>query len=265
MLIVLSPAKTLDYTTPPPAADRKLPRFRREAGELVAQLRELTPSDLSGLMSISETLALQNAERYRRWSSRFTSRNSRPAIFAFDGDVYEGFDAWSLTPGQLARAEERIRILSGLYGLLRPLDLMQPYRLEMGTRLPNGRGKDLYGYWGATLAAQLARELKRDRYPVLVNLASEEYFKSVDLRALGRRVVQPVFEEFRDATKTAGAAPGGQWKVISFMAKRARGLMARHAVQAAIDDPEELKQFDRDGYRYDRSASTPDRWVFRRG
>lgn len=256
MLIVLSPAKTLDYTTPPPAAGHRLPQFRREAGELAAQLRELSPGDLAGLMSISAPLASQNAERYRRWSSRFTRSNSRQAIFAFDGDVYAGLDAWSLAPEHLARAEATIRILSGLYGLLRPLDLMQPYRLEMGTRLPNRRAKDLYGFWGSSIAAQLAKELRRDRYPVLVNLASEEYFKSVDCKALGRRVVQPVFEEYREATAS--------WKVISFMAKRARGLMARYAVQAQLEDPEALKLFDSDGYRYVGSASTADRWVFRR-
>jgi cytoplasmic iron level regulating protein YaaA (DUF328/UPF0246 family) len=277
MLIVLSPAKTLDYTTPPPPAERNLPRFRREAGELVASLRDLTPADLSQLMSISEALAVQNADRYQRWSSRFTTRNSRQAIFAFDGDVYEGLDAWSLTPQQISRAQARIRILSGLYGLLRPLDLMQPYRLEMGTRLANARGKDLYRYWGPTIAAQLARELAGDPHPVLVNLASEEYFKSVDLKALGRRVVQPVFEEWREASATrtatangraratAGMAGGdGQWKVISFHAKRARGLMARHAVENDIGDPEVLKRFDADGYRFMPSASTADRWVFRR-
>lgn len=255
MLFVLSPAKSLDYETPVPAdVVRTRPAFVAEATELVGILRAYSPQALAGLMDLSDALAGLNAARFGAWRPRFTESNSRPAVLAFDGDVYGGLQARGLSSDDLAWAQDHLAILSGLYGVLRPLDRMQPYRLEMGTRLPTPRGKDLYAYWGPRIAEHLNRRLAADRTPVLVNLASQEYFRAVDRRSLKARVVECVFEEQR----------AGGWKVISFSAKRARGLMARAAVLGRWMRPEQLRGFDAEGYRYDAGASEPDRLVFRR-
>ncbi|MGD9944245.1 MAG: peroxide stress protein YaaA [Burkholderiaceae bacterium] len=254
MLIVLSPAKTLDFETPPQTRSHSLPEFLDESALLISRLRRMPPVELASLMSISDSLAALNAARYAQWRPPFSPANAKQAVLAFNGDVYEGLDAPSLSERQLAWAQQHLRILSGLYGLLRPLDLMQPYRLEMGTRLANERGRNLYAFWGDRLARALAAELDAQRKPVLVNLASEEYFKSVPRDSLGHRVIQPVFQERR---------PGG-YKVISFAAKRARGRMARFAIEHRIADPLRLQQFDWDGYRYEPSASDDTEWVFRR-
>ena len=192
--------------------------------------------------------------RYGAWSTRFSTHNSRPAVLAFNGDVYEGLQARTLSPDDLAWAQRHLAILSGLYGVLRPLDRLQPYRLEMGTRLATPGAKDLYGYWGDTPARQLRRQLAGDPVPVVVNLASQEYFRAVRLPALRARVVECVFEE----------GQGGQWKVVSFFAKRARGLMARHAITGRIQSVEGLRAFDAEGYAYAPAVSAPDRLVFRR-
>lgn len=254
MLIVLSPAKTLDFETPPHVDPYTQPTFLAESRRLVDRLKGLDAAQLASLMSISDTLAALNVARYARWKRPFTPRNAKQAVLAFDGDVYDGLDARRLDARQLDWAHAHLRILSGLYGVLRPLDLMLPYRLEMGTRLANERGPDLYAFWGERIARSLDAELASHRHPVLVNLASVEYFRAVPRSAIGHPVIQPVFQESR----------GGGWKVISFAAKRARGRMARFAIEHRLDDPQQLKAFDEDGYRFAPAASTHETWVFRR-
>jgi cytoplasmic iron level regulating protein YaaA (DUF328/UPF0246 family) len=254
MLIVLSPAKTLDYTSPVPELPVSLPRFIAQSAALIKLLRQQSPAELASLMHISDKLATLNANRYAAWSKSFTADNSRPAILAFNGDVYEGLDAAHLKPRDLQWAQDHVALLSGLYGVLRPLDLMQPYRLEMGTRLPNPKGANLYAYWGSRIAKTLREQLEAQPHPVLINLASDEYFGAVDTKALALSVIQPVFQE----------SEAGGHKVISFYAKRARGLMARYAITHRIADPERLKAFNAEGYAYAPEASTATRWLFRR-
>jgi hypothetical protein len=226
-----------------------------QSAELIAQLRDQSPQQIAELMSLSDSLAGLNVARYQAWRRKPTEKNARQAVLAFNGDVYEGLDARSLGEDDLGWLQDHLCILSGLYGVLRPLDLMQPYRLEMGTRLANARGKDLYQFWRSEVAAYLNQRLKTDASPVVINLASQEYFKAVDLKALKARVVDCVFEEYR----------GGQYKIISFMAKRARGLMARYAVTQRLLTPTGLQGFDAEGYAFDAAASAPERLVFRRG
>ena len=254
MLIVLSPAKTLDYETPATTANHTQPEFIKHSAELIGILRQYSPAQLGNLMGISDPLAQLNAERFADWSNTFTTQNAKQAILAFNGDVYEGLDAASLNDEQLKYAQSQIRILSGLYGLLRPLDLMQPYRLEMGTRLTNERGANLYQFWGELLTDALRETLVAAKSAALVNLASEEYFKAVKQKQLPVPVVTPVFEDWK----------GNGYKVISFYAKRARGLMARHAVLNRIADPEKLKSFNAEGYQFDKTVSNATTWVFRR-
>ncbi len=257
MLFLLSPAKSLDYQSPLPrgvAARATEPLFVPRAAELIAQLARLTPPQVAQLMDLSDELAALNVGRYAAWSAQASDENSRPAALAFDGDVYGGLDAGTLKPAQLDWAQEHLVILSGLYGVLRPLDRLQPYRLEMGTRLANAAGKDLYAFWGDRLAAYLDDRLAGEAAPVVVNLASQEYFKAVDRRALGARVVDCVFEDWK----------GDRFKIISFFAKRARGLMARWAVQHKAATVAALQRFDLEGYAFDADASRPDKLVFRR-
>ena len=254
MLIVLSPAKTLDYETPTTTDVHTMPDFIPHSAELVEVLKKMPPAEIASLMQVSDTLAHLNAGRFASWSTSFTQENARQAVLAFNGDVYEGFDAPSLTEKQLAYAQSHLRILSGLYGVLRPLDLMQPYRLEMGTRLANARGKDLYAFWGNFVTEALNEELVSRNSAALVNLASEEYFKVVKPKLLKVPVITPVFEDWK----------GGKYKVISFFAKRARGLMARYAAVKGISQPENLKQFDLEGYAFEADASSERTWVFRR-
>lgn len=254
MLIVLSPAKTLDYETPPRTDSHSQPRFLRESRLLVRELATMPPAGIASLMGVSDQLAALNVARYAAWKTPFTARNARQAVLAFDGDVYDGLAARELDEDALQWAQAHLRILSGLYGLLRPLDLMQPYRLEMGTRLANPRGPNLYAFWADRIARALNAELRGLEHPVLVNLASQEYFGSVDPRVLRYPVVQPVFQERR----------ADRWRVISFNAKRARGRMARYAIDRRIVDPGQLKKFDLDGYRYVGAASDDTSWVFRR-
>jgi hypothetical protein len=256
LLMVLSPAKSLDYTTPPATAIATQPQFVQQAKVLVDGLRKQSPQQLSALMGISDKLAALNAARFAEWEPRFTPQDSKQAVLAFNGDVYEGLDAPSLSEADLQWAQQHLRVLSGLYGLLRPLDLMRPYRLEMGTAWPNAKGKDLYAYWGRLIAETLDAELATGKgEAVLVNLASDEYFRSVDRKALKARVVQPVFQ---DGTPQTG------YKIVSFYAKRARGLMARYVITHRLRDVEQLKGFTSDGYRFVSEASKPDVWVFRR-
>ncbi|QAU34287.1 peroxide stress protein YaaA [Janthinobacterium sp. 17J80-10] len=254
MLIVLSPAKSLDYETPVVTDSHTLPAFIPEAARLIECLREFSPAQIASLMKISDPLASLNHGRYASWSSRFTRKNSRQAVLAFNGDVYEGLDAPTLAPAALDYVQAHVRILSGLYGVLRPLDLMQPYRLEMGTKLATAAGRDLYAYWGEQVSENLNAVLAERRSEALVNLASEEYFKSVKPKLLSAPVVTPVFEEWKD----------GRYKIISFYAKRARGLMARYAAQNRIVRARDLQSFDSDGYRFDAKASNENTWVFRR-
>ena len=254
MLIVLSPAKTLDYDTPATTDRHTMPDFVDHSAELIDTLKQLSPAQVGSLMQISDVLAVLNVGRYASWSKRFTRENAKQAILAFNGDVYEGLDAPSLTVQQLDYAQSHIRILSGLYGVLRPLDLMQPYRLEMGTRLANQRGKDLYAFWGNLVTEALNEAAVARKSAALVNLASEEYFKAVKRRLLNVPVITPVFEDWK----------GGRYKVISFYAKRARGLMARHAAVNGIRQPEKLKEFDAEGYAFNHAASSDTTWIFRR-
>ena len=255
MLILLSPAKSLDLDTPlPDELPHTLPQFRQEAAQLIEVLRPLAPQQVASLMHLSDALAALNVARYAAWSPRFTAKNARPALLTFNGDVYEGLDARSLARSDLDWAQDHLAILSGLYGVLRPLDWMQPYRLEMGTRLATPAGANLYQFWGDRLAEHLNQRLAGDPAPVLLNLASQEYFKAVDRKALRPRVVECVFEDWK----------GGSWKIISFHAKRARGLMARHAIQQRARKPEDLRGFDAEGWAHDAAASSTDRMVFRR-
>ena len=257
MLYVLSPAKSLDYETPTPdhaLAAATTPPFMPRSAELIDVLRSHSPTQIAELMSLSPTLAELNVGRYRAWSNRATLRNSKPAVLAFDGDVYGGLQAPTLSPADLRWAQQHVAILSGLYGVLRPLDRLQPYRLEMGTRLHNAHGKNLYAYWGDTLAEHLNARAAADASPVIVNLASREYFRAADRKVLRPRVIECVFEEWK----------GGRYKVISFFAKRARGLMARYAITHRIVTPAGLKHFGAEAYGFDAAASDADRFVFRR-
>ncbi len=255
MLIVVSPAKSLDFQRPLPVTEYTQPGFLDRSEQLIEVLREKSPDEVAKLMSISDPLAILNVTRYAEWHRPFTVGNARQAVFAFDGDVYVGLDAYSLSPAQIAFAQQHLRMLSGLYGVLRPLDLMQAYRLEMGTRLANPGGKDLYAFWGDAITEALNAELAaQGGAPVLVNLASEEYFKSVRPKKLAARVITPVFEEKK----------GAGYKIVSFYAKRARGLMSRYAIVNALREPEALKAFDLEGYAFSPAASEGDRWVFRR-
>jgi cytoplasmic iron level regulating protein YaaA (DUF328/UPF0246 family) len=258
MIFLLSPAKTLDYDTPSPVKSGSKPPFLTQTAELIALLQRFSTAEIAALMSLSEPLAALNVGRYAAWRLRFTDHNSKPAVFAFNGDVYEGLDAPSLSADDLAWAQAHLAILSGLYGVLRPLDRMQPYRLEMGTRLAHPRGKDLYAFWGDTLAEHLNQWAAADASPVIVNLASQEYFKAADRPVLKPRVIDCVFEDWKDA------AGGGAYKIISFYAKRARGLMARWAIVHRAATPEALQRFDTDGYAFAAGASSADRLVFRR-
>lgn len=254
MLFLLSPAKSLDYETPLPALPHTLPEFAADSARLIEVLRRQSPQQLATLMSISDPLAMLNAARYEAWSPKFTARNARQAVLAFDGDVYDGLRARELAPADLAWAQQHLRILSGLYGVLRPMDWMQPYRLEMGTQLPVGEARNLYQYWGSRIADRLNRDLAADKTPVVVNLASQEYFKAVDRKVLKARVIDCVFEDWKN----------GGYKIISFNAKRARGQMARYAVTRQVETPRRLEAFDLDGWRFDASVSQTDRLVFRR-
>ncbi|MFT7773847.1 peroxide stress protein YaaA [Roseateles sp.] len=257
MLFLLSPAKSLDYDTPTPAELAPAltrPQFLDDTAALIDILRGKSVADVRALMDLSEPLARLNVDRYQSWRPRFTDKNSKPAVLAFNGDVYDGLDAKTLSADDLAWAQDHVRMLSGLYGLLRPLDRMQPYRLEMGTRLANPQGASLYDWWGDRLALHLNKLVAAEKAPVIVNLASQEYFRAADRKALKPRVVDCQFEDWKN----------GEYKIISFFAKRARGLMARYAIQQRLQTPEGLQGFNLDGYRLASEVSSPERLVFRR-
>lgn len=252
MLMVISPAKTLDYDVDTPTR-HTLPRHLPQTQELVSQLRDFSPDEIADLMHISDKLAALNHQRYQDFPDELTPDNAKQALLVFQGDVYIGIEAAKYTTDDLAYAQQHLRILSGLYGLLRPLDLMFPYRLEMGTKLGNDNGRNLYDFWGSQLAEQLNTDFKDT--PCLVNLASNEYFKAIDAKSLKAPVIDIAFKENKNGT----------YKVIAIHAKRARGLMVDYAVQHRIADPEGLKAFDVEGYAYSEELSEGDSWVFWRG
>lgn len=254
MLVVVSPAKNLDFDTQVPVSEHTQPVLLRDAATLAQECKALTPADLSSLMKISDKLATLNANRFAEFSTPFTPENARQALFAFNGDVYTGLDAHTLSADDITYAQQHLRILSGLYGVLRPLDLMQAYRLEMGTRLANSRGKNLYEYWGNTVTTEVNKALAAQGDNVLVNLASNEYFKSVKPKQVDGMIVTPVFKDKKN----------GQYKIISFFAKKARGLMARYIIQNRVDDVAGLKGFDTDGYYYSDAQSSATELVFLR-
>lgn len=254
MLVVVSPAKNLDFDTQVPVSEYTQPSLLGDADTLVQECKALTPADLSSLMKISDKLATLNANRFAEFSTPFTPDNARQALFAFNGDVYTGLDAQSLSEDDIAYAQQHLRILSGLYGVLRPLDLMQAYRLEMGTKLANSRGKNLYEYWGDTVTTEINKALAAQGDNVLVNLASNEYFKSVKPKQVDGMIITPVFKDKKN----------GQYKIISFFAKKARGLMARYILQNKVEDVAGLKAFDTAGYYFSEEQSTETELVFLR-
>ena len=254
MLIVLSPAKNLDFSDAPIRLEATRPALLKEAKILAETARGLSRTKIKSLMKLSDKLADLNYDRFQAMKSTAKAPGAKPAALAFNGDVYLGLDARTLSAEDLAFAQDHLRILSGLYGVLRPLDAIEPYRLEMGSRLANPRGENLYEFWGRTIAKELGKALKDQKDPTLVNLASNEYFSAVDLAALGAPVVTPVFKEEKD----------GQLRQLQFFAKRARGLMARWAVRNRVTRAEGLKDFDTDGYAFRPDQSDDATWLFTR-
>ena len=254
MLMVISPAKTLDFETPPTTKRFTQPQYLDHSQELISQLRELAPAQIAELMHLSDKLAGLNAARFGSWTPAFTPENAKQALLAFKGDVYTGLQAETLREDQLDYAQKHLRMLSGLYGLLRPLDLMQPYRLEMGTRMANARGKDLYAFWGTRISEWLNEALADQGDDLLLNLASTEYFSAVKRSALNARIIDTEFKDLKNR----------QYKIISFYAKKARGMMSRFVIEERIDSPEALRAFDVQGYRYNAELSTPSKLVFLR-
>lgn len=254
MIFLLSPAKSLDFEPSAPELAHTRTLFTQRCAELIEVLKEKSPLQIASLMDLSDSLSGLNVARYQAWRPRATQRNAKQAVLAFNGDVYDGLDAKSLDVASLNWLQAHLCILSGLYGVLRPLDLMQAYRLEMGTALVTSRGKNLYQFWGSVLVDYLNQRQQDEAEPVLVNLASQEYFKVINTPKLKARVVDCVFEDYKN----------GQFKIISFFAKRARGLMMRYAATKQCTHPEQLQAFDLDGYAFASDQSSPDRMVFRR-
>jgi hypothetical protein len=253
MLILVSPAKTLDYESPLATDRHTQPRFIEHSQHLIDTLRRQSVQDIAELMKLSDKLASLNVARYQSWQPEHTAENARPAVLAFKGDVYTGLDAESFSAEDFDFAQQHLRILSGLYGVLRPLDLLEPYRLEMGTRLKTDAGDNLYQFWGSRITDALNDELQTED-DVIVNLASNEYFKAVQPKALRGRLITPVFKDFKN----------GQYKIISFYAKKARGLMSRYIIQNRIESAEAIKAFDLEGYYFSPEQSKGDTWVFLR-
>jgi len=254
MLTVISPAKSLDFETATPSCKTTKPRFLKQSQQLIDQIKKLAPQDIASLMKLSDKLAVLNFDRFQAFKTPFTKANARPSVFAFKGDVYQGLDAYSLSSDELIFAQDHLRILSGLYGVLRPLDLIQAYRLEMGTKFENTTGKNLYEFWGDILNQSIKKELDKSDSQVLVNLASNEYFKAVKAKELSHQIITPIFKDYKN----------GQYKIISFYAKKARGLMSRYIIQNKIDQPEGLKRFDLAGYQLDKKLSGDTELVFTR-
>ncbi len=255
MLIVISPAKSLDYKTPATTAQFTMPEMLDDSEKLLTKLRKLNPKKVSELMGISANLGQLNFERFQTWHQPFTPGNAKQAVLAFSGDVYQGLDAGSLSEEQLLKLQSKLRILSGLYGVLKPLDLMQPYRLEMGTKLKYQRSADLYAFWKTKITPKVKEAIAESGSNVLVNLASNEYYKSIDTKKLDCEIVTPEFRDFKN----------GQYKMISFFAKKARGLMTRFILENDIDRVEDLQAFDSDGYNFNPRISTVGKPAFTRG
>ena len=254
MLALISPAKTLDYETALPSDEYTQPRLLEHSQELIDVARKLSATEIANLMSVSEKIANLNVERFRDWQVEFDLANARQAMFAFKGDVYTGLDAYSLSAADIEFAQQHLRMLSGLYGLLRPLDLMMPYRLEMGTKLKNTRGHNLYEFWDDIITNQINEDLAAIKSELLVNLASDEYYKSVNEKKIKAEIVKPVFLDQKNS----------KYKVISFYAKKARGLMARFIIENQLNKAEDLKAFNTEGYYFDADNSSAKELVFKR-
>ncbi len=251
MLTVISPAKTLDFESKPITNSHTQPMFLTQSQALINELQQLSAPGIATLMKLSDKLAGLNMARFQTWKTPFNLDNAKQAVLAFKGDVYSGLDAETMDEAGLDFAQQHLRILSGLYGVLKPLDLIQPYRLEMGTQFANSKGKNLYQFWGGQLREAIEHEASQSG-AVLVNLASNEYFKALEAKKLNTRIITPVFKD----------AKNGQYKIISFYAKKARGLMSRYIIDHRINDPEQLKSFDSEGYRFSAEMSSGDDWVF---
>lgn len=254
MLIVISPAKTLDYETPPKTKVFTTPDYLDCSQQLIDRLRNFSSLDISELMKVSTKIADLNFDRYEKWNKKFTTSNSKQAILAFKGDVYTGLDAETFNAADFKFAQQHLRMLSGLYGLLRPLDLMQPYRLEMGTKLQTDAGKNLYEFWGSEITQGLNKQLKKIKSKTLINLASNEYFKSVKTKELDAEIITPAFKEYKN----------GEYKMIGIYAKKARGLLSRYIIENKLNDPEDLKSFKAEGYKFNKGLSKGNNWVFTR-
>lgn len=255
MLIVVSPAKTLDYETPPKTKDFTLPDYLNNSAELIQRMRQFSSLDIAELMKVSIKIADLNFDRFETWDKNYTEKNAKQAVLAFKGDVYTGLDAQSFSAKDFKFAQSNFRMLSGLYGLLRPLDLMLPYRLEMGTRLSTERGKNLYEFWGNEITDGLNKQLKKTQSDYLINLASIEYFKAVKPKRLNAEIITPAFKEYKN----------GDYKMIGVYAKKARGLLSRYIIQNQLSDIEDIKSFSLDGYEFSEKMTKDNNWVFTRG
>jgi cytoplasmic iron level regulating protein YaaA (DUF328/UPF0246 family) len=254
MIAILSPAKKLNFKKETPQKSNTQIRFPNEAKELVQNLRHFAPKELMHLMTISSNLAELNAERLHKWHWPFVEKESRQAIYAFNGEAYNGLGAFSLSNNEIDIAQKQLRMLSGLYGILRPLDLILPYRLEMGTKLKNSKGKNLYEFWGDKITDSLNKDIKKGQHKALINLASQEYFKAINPGKIETKIITPVFKENKYGT----------YKVISVYAKKARGMMVRFIIQNKLTDPEELKAFETEGYYFNNEMSKSNEMVFTR-
>jgi len=254
MLIVVSPAKKLDYDTPAKTKTSTTPDFLDQSQILIDRLRQFSAIDIAELMHVSMKIAELNFDRYEGWSLPLSKDNAKQAMFAFKGDVYTGLDADSFSAADIKFAQKHFRMLSGLYGLLRPLDLMYPYRLEMGTKLDNERGKNLYEFWGSTITDAINKQLKSSKSDTLINLASNEYFKSVKTKEVNGEIITPAFKEYKN----------GEYKMIGIYAKKARGLLSRYIIQNQLSNPEDIKNFDEEGYKFNKKLSKGNNWVFTR-
>lgn len=254
MLLVISPAKTLDYETPPKTKEYTVPDYLEDSKQLVNRARRYSALDIAEVMDVSMAIAELNQERFANWHTPFTPDNAKQAVLAFKGDVYTGLDAQTMKAADFRFAQKHLRILSGLYGLLRPLDLMQAYRLEMGRKVDNERGRNLYEFWGETITEGLNAQLKKLKSDVLVNLASQEYFKSVRPKALNAEIITPEFRDWKN----------GDYKMIGVYAKKARGQLSRFVIDQRITEPEGMKDFAVDGYRFNKKLSRGNTWLFTR-
>ncbi len=254
MIIILSPAKRMNFKPLTSVKSLSVPVFAKEAWEIANKMKDYSPVQLTRLLGVNSDLALSTAERFASFREDPFDLTTKPAVFAYSGDAYRGLDSESLSPESLAFSQEHLRILSALYGVLRPLDAIQPYRLEMGTTLHVNKSKNLYNFWQKKISDVLAKDLTADPVPVLINLASQEYFSAINTKALGVRIITPVFKEYRD----------GNYKILSMYAKYARGKMTRYILEKQINNPEELKGFDLEGYAYDDNLSNENNWVFTR-